>query len=295
MGKGKAADILIVKRLAHEYAQRDENGDVIGIVRALDGVGLTVKEGDFIAILGANGSGKSTFAKHLNGLLFPTEGVVYVDGLDTADGENTLAVRQTAGMVFQNPDNQIIANVVEEDVAFGPENMGVGTEEILKRVKESLKDTGMGQYRKHSPNHLSGGQKQRVAIAGILAMRPKCMILDEATAMLDPAGRRDVLETVHRLNREEHITVILITHHMEEAVGADCVYVVDQGKVACSGTPGEVFQKTELLRACRLDVPQITQIAQSLSQAGVRVAKDTLTVDGLAKQLLELCRAEACR
>jgi len=295
MGRGKVSDILITRRLAHEYAQRDENGDVIGIVRALDGVELTVKEGDFIAILGANGSGKSTFAKHLNGLLFPTEGVVYVDGLDTADGENMLAVRQTAGMVFQNPDNQIIANVVEEDVAFGPENMGVETEKILKRVEESLKDAGMGQYRKHSPNHLSGGQKQRVAIAGILAMRPKCMILDEATAMLDPAGRRGVLKTVHRLNREEHITVILITHHMEEAVGADCVYVMDRGKVACSGTPGEVFQKTELLRACRLDVPQITQIAQSLSQVGIPVAKDTLTVDGLARQLLGLCRAKACR
>lgn len=278
------------EKLAHEYARRDENGDVTEIVRALDGVDVKVKEGSFVAVLGANGSGKSTFARHLNGLLFPTEGTLYIGGMDTSDSENTLAVRQTAGMVFQNPDNQIIANIVEEDVGFGPENIGVPTNEILKRVEESLKETGMYSYRRHSPNHLSGGQKQRVAIAGVMAMRPKCIILDEATAMLDPVGRESVLNTVQRLNKKEHITVILITHYMEEATQADYVYVMKQGKVACSGTPGEVFQKGEVLKECRLEVPQVMQIAQGLCKAGIPVSKEIFSVEGLAEELLQFAK-----
>lgn len=287
--KERVKKILIKsKDLVHEYARRDENGDVTEIVRALDGVDIQIKEGSFVAVLGANGSGKSTFAKHLNRLLFPTEGTLYIDGMDTADSENTLAVRQTAGMVFQNPDNQIIANIVEEDVGFGPENMGVPTAEILKRVEESLKETGMYSYRRHSPNHLSGGQKQRVAIAGVVAMRPKCIILDEATAMLDPVGRKSVLDTIQRLNKKEHITVILITHYMEEVTQADYVYVMKQGKVACSGTPDEVFQNIRALKECRLEAPQITQIVQGLCRAGIPLSNEIFSVEGLARELLQL-------
>lgn len=282
--------IIKSKNLAHEYARRDESGDVTGIVRALDGMDVQIEEGSFVAVLGANGSGKSTFAKHLNGLLTPTEGTLYIDGMDTADSGNMLAVRQTAGMVFQNPDNQIIANIVEEDVGFGPENMGVPTDKILKRVEECLKETGMYSYRRHSPNHLSGGQKQRVAVAGVLAMRPKCIILDEATAMLDPVGRKDVLDTIVRLNKDEHITVILITHYMEEVTLADYVYVMKQGKVAYSGTPGEVFQNVDMLRECRLEAPQVTQIAQGLQKAGIPLSQGVFTIEGLAKELLGLAK-----
>ena len=282
--------IIKTKNLAHEYARRDESGDVTGIVRALDGMDVQIEEGSFVAVLGANGSGKSTFAKHLNGLLTPTEGTLYIDGMDTADSGNMLAVRQTAGMVFQNPDNQIIANIVEEDGGFGPENMGVPTDKILKRVEECLKETGMYSYRRHSPNHLSGGQKQRVAVAGVLAMRPKCIILDEATAMLDPVGRKDVLDTIVRLNKDEHITVILITHYMEEVTLADYVYVMKQGKVAYSGTPGEVFQNVDMLRECRLEVPQVTQIAQGLQKAGIPLSQGVFTIEGLAKELLGLAK-----
>lgn len=282
--------IIKTKNLAHEYARRDESGDVTGIVRALDGMDVQIEEVSFVAVLGANGSGKSTFAKHLNGLLTPTEGTLYIDGMDTADSGNMLAVRQTAGMVFQNPDNQIIANIVEEDVGFGPENMGVPTDKILKRVEECLKETGMYSYRRHSPNHLSGGQKQRVAVAGVLAMRPKCIILDEATAMLDPVGRKDVLDTIVRLNKKEHITVILITHYMEEVTLADYVYVMKQGKVAYSGTPGEVFQNVDMLRECRLEAPQVTQIAQGLQKAGIPLSQGVFTIEGLAKELLGLAK-----
>ena len=282
--------IIKTKNLAHEYARRDESGDVTGIVRALDGMDVQIEEGSFVAVLGANGSGKSTFAKHLNGLLTPTEGTLYIDGMDTADSGNMLAVRQTAGMVFQNPDNQIIANIVEEDVGFGPENMGVPTDKILKRVEECLKETGMYSYRRHSPNHLSGGQKPRVAVAGVLAMRPKCIILDEATAMLDPVGRKDVLDTIVRLNKKEHITVILITHYMEEVTLADYVYVMKQGKVAYSGTPGEVFQNVDMLRECRLEAPQVTQIAQGLQKAGIPLSQGVFTIEGLAKELLGLAK-----
>lgn len=284
----KRAAVVESHNLVHEYSRRDEEGNITGIVRALDGVDIQVKQGDFVAVLGANGSGKSTFAKHLNALLFPTEGAIYIDGMDTLEQENTLAVRQTAGMVFQNPDNQIIANIVEEDVGFGPENMGVPTEEILRRVEESLKETGMYEYRKHSPNRLSGGQKQRVAIAGIMAMRPKCIILDEATAMLDPSGRKSVLETIQRLNQKEHITIILITHYMEEAAKADYVYVMDQGRIALSGTPVEIFQETAKLAECRLEVPQVTQIVQKLRAAGVLVREDILSVEELAEVLVQL-------
>ena len=290
MKKLDKKNIIKSKALAHEYARRDENGDVTGIVRALDGVDVQIEEGSFVAVLGANGSGKSTFAKHLNGLLAPTEGTLYIDGMDTADSENTFAIRQTAGMVFQNPDNQIIANIVEEDVGFGPENMGVPTYEILKRVEESLKETGMYSYRRHSPNHLSGGQKQRVAIAGVMAMRPKCIILDEATAMLDPVGRKNVLDTIQRLNEKEHITVILITHYMEEVMQADYVYVMKQGKVACSGTPDEVFQKPKVLKECRIEAPQIMQIAQELCKAGLPMTKKAFSVEGLAEELLQFAK-----
>ncbi len=284
----KKNNIIEAENLVHEYARRDENGDVTEIVRALNGVNVRIKEGSFVAVLGANGSGKSTFAKHLNRLLFLTDGTLYIDGMDTADSGNTLAIRQTAGMVFQNPDNQIIANVVEEDVGFGLENVGVPTDEILKRVEESLKETGMYSYRTHSPNHLSGGQKQRVAIAGVMAMRPKCIILDEATAMLDPVGRKSVLDTIQRLNKKEHITVMLITHYMEEVIQADYVYVMRQGTVACSGTPGEVFKNVEILKECRLETPQITQIVRELCGAGVSIADGVNSVERLAEELLRL-------
>lgn len=287
-GRNGEAVLAESHNLVHEYSRRDEDGNVTGIVRAVDGVDIQIKQGDFVAVLGANGSGKSTFAKHLNALLFPTEGTVYIDGMDTLEQDNILAVRQTAGMVFQNPDNQIIANVVEEDVGFGPENMGVPTEEILRRVEESLKEAGMYEYRKHSPNRLSGGQKQRVAIAGIMAMRPKCIILDEATAMLDPSGRKSVMQTVQRLNSRENITVILITHFMEEAAKADYIYVMKQGKVALSGTPVQVFGQAGKLEECRLEVPQVTQIVRKLRAAGVFVREDILSIDELAEELLKI-------
>ncbi len=282
-GKG---NMIESKDLVHEYSRRDEDGNITGIIRAIDGVDIQVKPGDFIAVLGANGSGKSTFAKHLNGLLFPTEGTLYIDGMDTSDSTNALFVRQTAGMVFQNPDNQIIANIVEEDVGFGPENMGVPTQEILKRVEESLKEVGMFEYRRHSPNRLSGGQKQRVAIAGIMAMRPKCIVLDEATAMLDPVGRKNVLGTVLRLNKKEKITIILITHYMEEVVQADYIYVMNKGKVALEGTPGEVFREEGKLEECRLTAPQITQLVRKLRKANIPIREDIFSEEELIRSLL---------
>ncbi len=285
MQKKKEAVLIETKDLAHEYGRRDENGDVTGIVRAIDGISLTVRAGDFVTVLGANGSGKSTFARHLNALLHPTEGVVYVDGIDTSEEEMTLAVRQTAGMVFQNPDNQIISNVVEEDVAFGPENMGVPSLEIKKRVAESLAQVGMQKYRHHSPNHLSGGQKQRIAIAGIMAMHPKCIVLDEATAMLDPAGRRQVLETLHRLNREEGITILLITHYMEEAAEADAVYVLKQGKIALAGRPETVFGESDKIKDCGLALPDVSRIVQKLNNAGLPIDKRILTPEKLTEAL----------
>lgn len=273
--------------LVHEYSRRDEEGNVTGINRALDGIDMEVKAGDFIAVLGANGSGKSTFAKHLNALLVPTEGTLYVNGMDTSDQGNNLLIRQAAGMVFQNPDNQIISNVVEEDVGFGPENMGVPTEEIWRRVEESLKDVGMYEYRKESPNQLSGGQKQRIAIAGIMAMKPKCIVLDEPTAMLDPAGRKSVIKTVKELNKKEGITIILITHYMEEVTGADFVYVMSEGQVKMKGTPRQVFARSEELARYRLAIPEVTKIANGLRKKGVNIPKDILYTEELTDILLK--------
>lgn len=278
--------IIKTRKLVHEYFRRDEEGNVEAITTALDHVNLDVKEGQFIAILGHNGSGKSTLAKHINGLLRATEGTIWVDGKDVSDEENILEVRQSAGMVFQNPDNQIIASVVEEDVAFGPENIGVPTEEIWKRVEHSLQSVEMTKYRSHSPNKLSGGQKQRVAIAGVVAMEPKCIVFDEPTAMLDPNGRREVIETAHELNKTKGVTVILITHYMEEVVGADYVYVMEKGQIVMDGTPREIFSRVEELKEHRLDVPQITMLAHELRMSGLDIPKGILTRKELVQALM---------
>lgn len=274
------------ENVTFEYLRRDNEGEVLEVTQALNGVSLHVSPGDFVAILGANGSGKSTFAKHLNALLTAGEGTVFVDGMDTRDETATLKIRQTAGMVFQNPDNQIVSGIVEEDVAFGPENMGVPTAEIWQRVEKSLKSVNMYTYRQASPNHLSGGQKQRVAIAGILAMHPKCIVLDEATAMLDPKGRQAVLDTIRELNRTENITIILITHYMEEVVDADYVYVLGDGKIVSEGTPREIFAQRQMLESCHLTVPEITCIANELTAAGVPVPPDVLSEEELVQWLV---------
>ena len=280
--------IIKAINLAFEYIRRDEEGNVEGITRAVDGVNLDIKEGEFVAILGHNGSGKSTLAKHLNALLYPTEGTLFVDGKDVKQAENVWDVRQTAGMVFQNPDNQIIGQVVEEDVGFGPENLGVPTEEIWERVEESLKAVGMYQYRKHSPNKLSGGQKQRVSIAGVIAMHPKCIIFDEPTAMLDPNGRKEVIRAARALNQVEGITIILITHYMEEVIYADKVYVMDGGKVVMQGDPRTVFSQVDKLRELRLDVPQVTELAYELKKSGLPLSDGILTMDELVAELKQL-------
>lgn len=280
-------NMIQAKEIAYEYFRRDAEGNVIEVKRALDGVDLQIKPGSFVAVLGANGSGKSTFARHLNALLTPAEGTLYVDGKDTSDPGQTMAIRETAGMVFQNPDNQIIAGIVEEDVGFGPENIGVPTEEIWQRVEDSLKKVGMYAYRESSPNHLSGGQKQRVAIAGIIAMKPKCIILDEPTAMLDPKGRKSVLQTVHQLNQTEKITVILITHYMEEVVDADYVYVMGDGRIRLQGTPRQIFSQPEILEQWRLDVPEVTRIAMGLRDAGVAVPTEIIHAEELTRWLLQ--------
>ena len=277
--------IIKGKDLVYEYIKFTDEGEAEAKVRAVDGVEIEAEPGDFIAILGHNGSGKSTLAKHLNAILTPTEGTLYVDGKDTRDESSLWQIRQTAGMVFQNPDNQIIGTVVDEDVAFGPENMGVPVEELWKRVEKSLRAVGMWEYRSHSPNKLSGGQKQRIAIAGIVAMQPKCIVLDEPTAMLDPVGRREVIRTVMELNRTQHVTVILITHYMEEAILADRVMVMDSGKVILQGTPREVFSKVEFMREHRLDVPQVTQLAWELKRAGLDLPDGILTTEELADAL----------
>ena len=282
MGIIKAVD------LAFEYIRRDEEGNVEGITRAVDGVNLDIKAGEFVAILGHNGSGKSTLAKHLNALLYPTEGTVFVDGKDVKESQNIWDVRQTAGMVFQNPDNQIIGQVVEEDVGFGPENLGVPTKEIWERVEESLKAVGMYEYRKHSPNKLSGGQKQRVSIAGVIAMHPKCIIFDEPTAMLDPNGRKEVIRAARALNQVEGITIILITHYMEEVIFADKVFVMDEGKVVMQGDPRTVFSQVERLRELRLDVPQVTELAYELKKSGIPLSDGILTMDELVAELKQL-------
>ena len=277
--------IVKTKDLVFEYIRRDEEGNVEGITTALDHVDLEVNPGDFIAILGHNGSGKSTLAKHFNAILMPTEGTVRVDGMDTGEQEKVWDIRQRAGMVFQNPDNQIIGQVVEEDVGFGPENMGVPTKEIWERVEESLRAVGMYEYRKYAPNKLSGGQKQRVSIAGVLAMHPKCIVLDEPTAMLDPGGRREVIRAVRALNDVEKVTVILITHYMEEIIHADKVFVMDGGKIAMQGTPREIFSRVDKLKELRLDVPKVTLLAHELKKEGVPLPDGILTVKEFVEAL----------
>ena len=277
--------IIQTDNLTFEYIRRDEEGNVEGITTAVDNVSLEINRGEFVAILGHNGSGKSTLAKHLNAILFPTEGTVFVDGKDTKEDANLWSVRETVGMVFQNPDNQIIGQVVEEDVGFGPENQGVPTEEIWQRMEESLKAVGMYEFRKKSPNRLSGGQKQRVSIAGVLAMHPKCIVLDEPTAMLDPIGRKEVIRAVRALNDVEKITAILITHYMDEIVHADKVIVMDKGKIAMAGTPREIFSQVDKLKALSLDVPQVTMCAHELKKAGLPIPDGILTNEELIKAL----------
>ena len=284
----KGYDMVQTEKLIFEYEKRDEEGNVTGKSRAIDEVDIDVKEGQFIAILGHNGSGKSTLAKHINAILVPTEGTVWVNGLDTTDPAELWNVRQSAGMVFQNPDNQIIGTVVEEDVGFGPENLGVPTDEIWQRVEESLKAVGMIEYRHHSPNKLSGGQKQRVAIAGVVAMEPKCIVLDEPTAMLDPVGRKEVLKTVKKLREQKNVTVILITHYMEEVIDADKIYVMDHGRVVMEGTPKEVFSQVDELKKYRLDVPQVTILADELKKQGLDIPSGILRKEELVEALCQL-------
>lgn len=284
----KIVGIVQAKDLTFEYIRRDEEGNVEGITTAVDNVNIDIKAGDFVAVLGHNGSGKSTFAKHLNALVMPTEGTVYVDGIDTKDADNTLKVRQTAGMVFQNPDNQIVGTLVDEEVGFGPENIGVPTEEIWERVEKSLKAVGMYKFRNASPNKLSGGQKQRVAIAGIVAMKPKCIVLDEPTAMLDPLGRKEVIHVLHELNKKEGVTIILITHYMEEVIDADHVFVMDNGKVVMEGTPRQIFSQVDKLKELRLDVPQVTELAYELKKEGLPVKDGIIRNEELVEEIKRL-------
>ena len=276
------------EKLVFEYDKRDEEGNVIGSHRAIDGVDIDVPQGSFVAILGHNGSGKSTLAKHMNAILVPTGGTMWVDGRDTKDPNELWNIRQSAGMVFQNPDNQIIGTVVEEEVGFGPENLGVPTDEIWKRVENSLRAVGMLERRKDSPNKLSGGQKQRVAIAGVIAMEPKCIVLDEPTAMLDPNGRKEVIEAVEQLRKEKNVTVILITHYMEEVIDADQVFVMDEGHVVMHGTPKEIFSRVDELKKYRMDVPQVTMLADALIQKGVPLPKGILRREELVDALCQL-------
>ena len=286
-------EMVQAKELIYEYEKRDEEGNVIGMSRAIDGVDLDVLPGQFVAILGHNGSGKSTLAKQINAILVPSGGTMWVDGRDTRDPDELWNVRQSAGMVFQNPDNQIIGTVVEEDVGFGPENLGVPTDEIWTRVEESLKAVGMIEYRSHSPNKLSGGQKQRVAIAGVIAMAPRCIVLDEPTAMLDPIGRAEVMKTIRELNRSSGVTVVLITHHMDEAAQADRLVVMAKGRVVADGPPREVFQRVEELKAVGLTVPETTELLWQLRQAGVDVPLDALSDEECAQALFDLLQTRA--
>ena len=289
----KPMGIVKAARLVYEYIRRDEEEKIEEVKRAIDGMDVDIEKGDFVAVLGHNGSGKSTFAKHINGLLLPSEGTVWVGEMDTRDEEHIWDVRKTAGMVFQNPDNQIIGNVVEEDVGFGPENIGVPTEEIWQRVDESLKAVGMTAYRLQSPNKLSGGQKQRVAIAGVMAMKPECIILDEPTAMLDPNGRKEVIRTIRELNRREGITVILITHYMEETIDADRIIVMDQGQIVMDGAPREIFSQVRQLKGYGLDVPQVTELAYELREAGMPLSQGILTREELEAELIPLLGGRA--
>ena len=285
-------NIIKAVNLVFDYIRRDEEGQVEEVKRALDHVNLEIEKGSFVAILGHNGSGKSTFAKQINGILSPTDGTIFVSEMDTRDEAHLWDIRKNAGMVFQNPDNQIIGNIVEEDVGFGPENIGVPTEEIWKRVDESLKAVGMMMYRKQSPNHLSGGQKQRVAIAGVMAMKPECIVLDEPTAMLDPNGRKEVIRTVHELNRAEGITMVLITHYMEEVVDADRVIVMDDGHIVMDGTPKEIFSRVEELKQYRMDVPQVTELAWELQKKGIPLPDGILRKSELLDALVPLLKEE---
>ena len=280
--------MIRAEKLVFEYDKRDEDGNVIGSRRAIDGVDIDIPQGSFVAVLGHNGSGKSTLAKHMNAILVPTDGTMWVDGKDTKDLEKLWEIRQSAGMVFQNPDNQIIGTVVEEDVGFGPENLGVPTKEIGKRVEDSLRAVGMLDRRKDSPNKLSGGQKQRVAIAGVIAMEPKCIVLDEPTAMLDPNGRKEVIHAVEKLRREKNVTVILITHYMEEVVDADQVFVMDDGRIVMHGTPREIFSRVDELKKYRMDVPQVTMLADELIRRGVDLPKGILRREELVEALCRL-------
>ena len=285
-------NIIKAVNLVFDYIRRDEEGQVEEVKRALDHVNLEIEKGSFVAILGHNGSGKSTFAKQINGILSPTDGTLFVSEMDTRDEAHLWDIRKNAGMVFQNPDNQIIGNIVEEDVGFGPENIGVPTEEIWKRVDESLKAVGMTMYRTQSPNHLSGGQKQRVAIAGVMAMKPECIVLDEPTAMLDPNGRKEVIRTVHELNRAEGITMVLITHYMEEVVDADRVIVMDDGHIVMDGTPKEIFSRVEELKQYRMDVPQVTELAWELQKKGIPLPDGILRKSELLDALVPLLKEE---
>ena len=285
-------NIIKAVNLVFDYIRRDEEGQVEEVKRALDHVNLEIEKGSFVAILGHNGSGKSTFAKQINGILSPTDGTLFVSEMDTRDEAHLWDIRKNAGMVFQNPDNQIIGNIVEEDVGFGPENMGVPTEKIWERVDESLKKTGMTSYRYHSPNKLSGGQKQRVAIAGVMAMKPECIVLDEPTAMLDPNGRKEVIRTVHELNRAEGITMVLITHYMEEVVDADRVIVMDDGHIVMDGTPKEIFSRVEELKQYRMDVPQVTELAWELKKKGIPLPDGILRKSELLDALVPLLKEE---
>lgn len=286
-------EMIQAEELVYEYEKRDDEGNVIGMHRAVDGVDMDVRPGQFVAILGHNGSGKSTLAKHMNAILVPTGGTMWVNGRDTKDPNELMNVRQSAGMVFQNPDNQIIGTVVEEDVGFGPENLGVPTDEIWKRVEDSLKAVGMLEYRKNSPNKLSGGQKQRVAIAGVIAMEPQCIVLDEPTAMLDPNGRKEVLRTVHELRKRKNVTVILITHYMEEVVDADWVYVMDSGHVVMRGTPRQIFSQVDELKRYHLDVPQVTMLAEELRKRGMDIPKGILHREELVEYIMKAQKKDA--
>ena len=286
-------EMIQAEELVYEYEKRDDEGNVVGMHRAVDGVDIDVRPGQFVAILGHNGSGKSTLAKHMNAILVPTGGTMWVNGRDTKDPNELMNVRQSAGMVFQNPDNQIIGTVVEEDVGFGPENLGVPTDEIWKRVEDSLRSVGMLEYRKNSPNKLSGGQKQRVAIAGVIAMEPQCIVLDEPTAMLDPNGRKEVLRTVHELRKRKNVTVILITHYMEEVVDADWVYVMDSGHVVMRGTPRQIFSQVDELKKYHLDVPQVTMLAEELRKRGMDIPKGILHREELVGYIMKAQKKEA--
>ena len=286
-------EMIQAEELVYEYEKRDDEGNVVGMHRAVDGVDMDVRPGQFVAILGHNGSGKSTLAKHMNAILVPTGGTMWVNGRDTKDPNELMNVRQSAGMVFQNPDNQIIGTVVEEDVGFGPENLGVPTDEIWKRVEDSLKAVGMLEYRKNSPNKLSGGQKQRVAIAGVIAMEPQCIVLDEPTAMLDPNGRKEVLRTVHELRKRKNVTVILITHYMEEVVDADWVYVMDSGHVVMRGTPRQIFSQVNELKRYHLDVPQVTMLAEELRKRGMDIPKGILHREELVEHIMKAQKKDA--